>query len=147
MKKSINAVYFCLPAVIYISCSALAFLLWNLFNQGRTPVIATSIILCIAGSLLSGFFSIGKYGKRGMYAAIGITVAAVVLWIITYTLDFMPAAYVAAALSSYFFNILSCMPYSTPEYAIYIGYAAALIIPPCLILSGRFIRIKAHKWR
>ena len=76
MKKSINAVYFCLPAVIYISCSALAFLLWNLFNQGRTPVIATSIILCIAGSLLSGFFSIGKYGKRGMYAAIGITVAA-----------------------------------------------------------------------
>lgn len=145
MKKFMKAVDFCLPVIFYIAFSLLAFLLWNVFNYGEIPIICTSIILCIAGSLLSGFFSRGTAGKKGMYAAIGVAAAGVVLWVIAYTFNISPVAYVATVLSSYYFNIESCLPFTTPNYAIYIGYIIALVVPIGLILIGRMIRVKVLK--
>lgn len=145
MKKFMKAVDFCLPVIFYIAFSLLAFLLWNSFNYAEIPIICTSIIFCIAGSLLSGFFSRGAMGKKGMYATIGIAVAGTVLWVIAYTFDVSPVAYIATALSSYYFNIQSILPYSTPDYALYIGYVIALIVPVGFILIGRTIRVKVLK--
>ncbi|MDE5995939.1 MAG: hypothetical protein K2G56_03385 [Eubacterium sp.] len=142
MKKFIKVVNFCLPVVIYIACSLLAFLCWNVFNQGEAPVIGTNIVLVIIGSLLAGFLSRGKEGKKGMFVAIAAVVVATIIWIVAYTLDNSICAYIATALSSYLFNIHSCLSFEMQEYGLYIGYAVSLIVPIALILLGRLLRVK-----
>lgn len=144
-KKLIKVLNFCLPIIIYIACSAFAFLLWNLFNFGAAPIISTSIILCIAGSLLTGFFARSKEGKKGMYVAIAVAVIGAVLWIFAYAYNSSEIAYAATALSSYYFNIQSCLPYDTSEILLYIGYGIAIIVPVGFIILGRFLRVKILK--
>ena len=148
MKKFIKVIDFCLPAVIYIACSLIAFLFWNLFEFAAAPIISTSVILCVIGSLLAGFLSKGKTGKKGMFLTIAIIVAACILWIVVYNNDgsFKEyAAYIATAFSSYLFNIQTCLPISAPQFTLYIGYALSIIVPIALILLGRFLRIKIFK--
>ena len=145
MKKFIKVIDFCLPAVIYIACSLIAFSLWYVFNHAATPVISTSIILAVLGSIATGFLTRGKNGKKGMYVAIAVVVAATILWIVTYSFNVVFTAYIATVLSSYVNNIQVCLPLDTPEYTIYIGYALSLIVPIALILLGRFLRIKIFK--
>ena len=142
MKKFRKVIDFCLPAVVYIACSLIAFSLWYIFNHAATPVITLSIILAVVGSIASGFLTRGKNGKKGMYVAIAAVVAATILWVLTYSANVSFAAYIATALSSYVNNILVCLPLDTPEYALYIGYAVSLIAPIALILFGRFLRVK-----
>lgn len=145
MKKAIKIVNFFLPVVIYIICSLLAFLCWRVFNQGAAPVISLNIALIIIGSFLTGFLSIGKEGKKGMFLALAAVVAGTVFWIVAFTFDNSPCAYIATALSSYFFNIQTCLPINAPEYTLYLGYAVSTAAPILLILLGRFIRIKVLK--
>ncbi len=145
MKKFIKAVNFCLPVVIYIACSLLAFLFWNIFNQGAAPVISLNVVLIIVGSLLAGFLSIGEEGKKGMFLAIAAVIIATVLWIVAFTFDNSPCAYIATALSSYLFNIQTCLPFDAPEYTLYLGYAVSIAAPILLILLGRLIRVKTLK--
>ncbi|MBD5082966.1 MAG: hypothetical protein HDT34_02175 [Clostridiales bacterium] len=145
MKKLVNILKFCLPVVIYIACSLIAFLLWNLFNYGAAPIISTSIILLVVGSILTGFFTIGKTGKKGMFVAMAAAVIATILWIIAYTTNTSYFAFAATALSSYLFNIHSCLPFEIQEYGLYIGYVISFIAPILLILLGRFIRVKIYK--
>ena len=147
MKKFIKVIDFCLPAVVYIACSLIAFLLWNLFEFAVAPIVSTSVILCIIGSLLAGFLSKGKTGKKGMYLTIAMVVAACIFWIVVYTDGSIKefAAYIATAFSSYLFNIQTCFPISAPKYTLYIGYAISVIFPIALILFGRFLRIKILK--
>ena len=148
MKKFIKVIDFCLPVVVYIACSLIAFSLWYIFNQATTPVISTSIIFAVLGSIAAGFLTKGKNGKKGMYVAIAAVVVACILWICVYTYNgsFKEyAAYIATAFSSYFFNIQTCLSLDTPEYTLYIGYALSLIVPIALILFGRFLRVKILK--
>ena len=145
MKKFVKVINFCLPAVIYIACSLIAFLLWNLFEFAVVPIVSTSIILCVIGSLLAGFLS---KEKKGMYLTIAAIVAALIFWIIVYTTNGSVkeyAAYAAAAFSSYFFNIQTCLPISAPRFTLYIGYAMSLIIPIGLIYLGKYLRGKVLK--
>ena len=145
MKKHIKVLNFCIPTLIYIACSLLAFLLWKVFNFVAAPIIITSVILCIIGSLASGFFTKDKYGKRGKYLTIAIVVAALVLWIISNAFMIDATAYVATVFSSYLYNIQTILSFGTPDYILYIGYAVSLIVPIALILLGRFIRVKVYK--
>lgn len=145
MKKFIKVIDFCLPAVIYIACSLIAFLLWNVFNHAATPVISTSIILAVLGSIATGFLTRGKNGKKGMFLAIATVVVGDVFWVVAYTFDNSIFAYIATVLSSYLFNIQVSLPLDTPEYTLYIGYALSLIVPIALILFGRFLRVKILK--
>ncbi|MDE5671087.1 MAG: hypothetical protein K2I14_06460 [Eubacterium sp.] len=145
MKKVIKAVHFLLPAIIYIVCSLLAFLCWQVFNQGAAPVISLNIALLIIGSLSAGFLTIGREGKKGMFLAIAAVVAGLVFWIIAFTFDNSICAYIATVFSSYFFNIQTCLPIDAPEYTLYLGYAISFAAPILLILLGRFIRVKALK--
>ena len=145
MKKVLKVVNFCLPAVIYIACSLLAFLCWNVFNQGLAPVLGTNIALVIVGSLLTGFLSKGKEGKKGMFVAIAMVVIATILWIVAFTFDNSICAYIATVLSSYFFNIQTVLPVETPEFTLYLGNAIAIIAPIALILLGRLLRVKIFR--
>lgn len=145
MKKFLKVVDFCLPVVIYIACSLIAFSLWYVFNRAATPIISMNIILIILGSILSGFFTRGKNGKKGMFFAIAAVVAATILWVVTYAFNVSFTAYIATALSSYAFNIQVCLPFDTPEYTLYIGCIITLIVPIALILLGRFLRVKILK--
>lgn len=142
MKKFIKVIDFCLPAVVYIACSLIAFSLWYVLNHAATPVITLSIILAVVGSIASGFLTRGKNGKKGMYVAIAAVVVATILWIVTYSGNVPFTAYIATVLSSYVNNILVCFPLDTPEYTLYIGYVISLIVPIALILFGRFLRVK-----
>lgn len=80
-----------------------------------------------------------------MYLAIASIVIAVILWIIAYQFDVSELAYPATALSSYYFNIQSCLPYTTPEWALYLGYVIALVVPVGFIALGRFLRVKIFR--
>lgn len=144
MKKVIKVVHFFLPVIIYIICSLLAFLCWKVFNQGAVPVISLNIALII-GSLSAGFLTIGKEGKKGIFLAIAAIAAGLVLWIIAFTFDNSLCAYIATVLSSYFFNIQTCLPIDAPEYTLYLGYALSFAAPILFILLGRFTRVKALK--
>ena len=145
MKKFGKVIDFCLPVVIYIACSLIAFSAWYVFNHAATPVISINIILVIVGSIVAGYLTRGKNGKKGMYLAIAAVVAATILWIVTYTFGVPFTAYIATALSSYVNNIQICLPIDTPEYTLYIGCVISLIVPIALILFGRFLRIKVFK--
>ena len=148
MKKFLKVVDFFLPLVIYMACSLIAFLLWKLFEFALAPTVSTSVILCVIGSILAGFLSKGKTGKKGMFLTIAAVVAAFVFWIVVYTCDgsFKAfAGYAATAFSSYLFNIQTCLPISAPLYTLYIGFAISLIVPIALVLLGRFLRVKILK--
>ncbi len=80
-----------------------------------------------------------------MFLALAAVVAGTVFWIVAFTFDNSPCAYIATALSSYFFNIQTCLPIDAPEYTLYLGYAVSTAAPILLILLGRFIRIKVLK--
>lgn len=145
MKTIKKIAKFCLPIAIYIVCSLLALLIWQLLKFDFTPIAVSSIALLIIGSFSAGFFSKDRIGKNGMFFTIAAILLSNILMIIAYIANNITFAYVATSVSSYLFNIQTCIPLSTPDYAIYIEFAISIIAPIAFIFLGKFIRNKNNK--
>ncbi len=118
MKKPLKLLISFCPLLFILYAAFLPFFAGGYSIRALPLLCFLNIALIIIGSLLTGFLSIGKEGKKGMFLALAAVVAGTVFWIVAFTFDNSPCAYIATALSSYFLIFASVFLSTHLEYTL-----------------------------